>query len=78
LIANFQYNATTFSKSNNLLIPFATCLQIAGGIFTSDSNDLIINNLTGQIDLKKSKVGTYKVTYRVGVDSKTIELNITL
>ncbi|GAB3872122.1 hypothetical protein GCM10028824_22140 [Hymenobacter segetis] len=61
--AAFAYNAASYCQSS--ANPTPTITGTAGGGFTSASG-LIINAVTGQINLAASTAGTYTVTYSVG------------
>jgi PKD repeat protein len=61
-------NSSTFSYSSNVYCnsgtnPSPTITGIAGGTFTSSPLGLVLNTLTGQIDVALSTSGTYTITY---------------
>ena len=61
--AAFAYNAASYCQSS--ANPTPTITGTAGGGFTSASG-LVINAVTGQLNLAASTAGTYTVTYSVG------------
>ena len=61
--ANFTYSSATYCLTAP--DPSPTISGIAGGIFTSTPVGLIINSVTGVIDVSASNPGTYSVTYTV-------------
>ena len=62
-VATFSYDQTTYNLSDINPTPTITGLQ--GGTYTSSPNGLIIDSLTGEIDLLNSNPDDYVITYKV-------------
>ncbi|MES2593033.1 MAG: PKD-like domain-containing protein [Bacteroidota bacterium] len=59
--ASFVYSSATYCQSGN--DPLASVTGLTGGTFTALPAGLIIDSLTGKIDLSASVIGVYTVTY---------------
>lgn len=75
---SFNYGGTTtFCLGGTNLIPTITT---PGGTFTVSPSGLVINALTGEIDLTNSAAGNYSITYTTSgncPDDSTISVNVT-
>lgn len=62
--ARFNYNASSYCKSetNN---PIPTIIGLTGGTFSSIPDGLIIDPISGIINISSSAVGAYEVEYKV-------------
>jgi gliding motility-associated-like protein len=75
---SFAFSSSSFCITGTNPTPVVTGTQ--GGIFSSSSASLSIDNLTGAINLTNSSAGSYNVSYITSgtcPDSSTVSLNIT-
>ena len=74
---SFKYN--TFCKSQDTISPNKADTFALGGIFSANKKSLIIDSLTGKINLKSSTDGSYIVYYTINANNcnkKTIDSTI--
>ena len=62
-VVTFNYPNTICSDSNSVSPILAQNFQ-SGGVFLSSSNNLVLNQNTGIIDVSASQIGSYTVTYQ--------------
>jgi gliding motility-associated-like protein len=55
--------SSSFTCKNSPVNPFPMIEGTSGGVFTSSPIGLFINSATGEIDVKKSLVNSYNITY---------------
>ena len=60
----FSYNSSAYCQSNST-DPIPTITGAPGGVFSSLVSGLVIDSVTGEIDLSASALGSYVVTYTV-------------
>ena len=63
----FSYK--TFCKSQEIISPIKTDSFALGGIFSANTKTLIIDSLTGKINLKSSTDGSYIVFYTINANT---------
>ncbi|AGC76013.1 carboxypeptidase T [Nonlabens dokdonensis DSW-6] len=74
--ASFSYSATSYSASD--ADPTPTITGLGGGSFSSGLG-LVVNSMTGTIDLSASTAGTYLVTYTTtGTCSSSASQSVTI
>ena len=76
--ASFEYSSATYCESGTDPTPVIT--GVSGGIFTAIPVGLVIDSLTGTIDLDSSALGTYTLYYSVSgtcANSSSIQMTIT-
>ena len=69
--STFSYSATEYCSNDT--DPSPTIAGTSGGKFTSTIG-LVIDSLTGTIDLDSSSSGTYVVTYTTPLPEQTIQV----
>ncbi|MCW3086386.1 MAG: hypothetical protein JWP12_3752 [Bacteroidetes bacterium] len=76
-IATFTYPSSTFCVTGS--DPSATITGTTGGIFSANHTGLVLDSLTGGIDVSASTLGTYTITYHtLGLCPNSSSLNITI
>ncbi len=73
----FSYAKAAYCQNETNPTPTVTALN--NGTFAASSTDLVIDEVTGRIDLENSAIGTYTITYSTPLaacdpESQTIEL----
>jgi gliding motility-associated-like protein len=75
--ASFNYSSGTYCQSGGNQTPVIT--GITGGVFTFSPAGLVIDSITGTVDLSTSLLGTYTITYTTsGTCPNTSSINLTI
>ena len=61
----FNYSANTYDLTDSNPLP-TLIAGVSGGEYNSTPAGLIINSITGEIDLPQSQIGNYAITYSLG------------
>ena len=61
----FNYSANTYDLTDSNPLP-TLIAGASGGEYNSTPTGLIINSITGEIDLPQSQIGNYAITYSLG------------